>query len=202
MESCQAYKPWHNKNTHQTYLRYTQGKCLHYYFYFIDKTLGLCYLRVPTWCPFRLQFYYNGHSWLASKLTKHGIEYSLIENGFVFIEDYTAGIKRLKKASQSVEAKGHSYKGFNFFNKKDLEILQTIARGEFNINGFQNKNLRKHLVQKTSGQVSRILKRLHLHGLIKKVRDTYKYYPTRLGRRVIATGIKLKELYIIPQLCY
>ena len=115
---------------------------------------------------------------------------------------HTAGIKRLKKASQSVEAKGHSYKGFNFFNKEDLEILQTIARGEFNINGFQNKNLRKHLVQKTSGQVSRILKRLHLHGLIKKVRDTYKYYPTRLGRRVIATGIKLKELYIIPQLCY
>jgi hypothetical protein len=28
MESCQAYKPWHDKNTHQTYLRYTQGKCL------------------------------------------------------------------------------------------------------------------------------------------------------------------------------
>lgn len=391
MESCQAYKPWHNKKTHQTYLRYTQGKCLHYYFYFIDKTLGLCYLRVPTWCPFRLQFYYNGHSWLASKLTKHGIGYSLIDNGFVFIEDFdtaqeladgfrvktlhhiidsyaklfcpvyeqfnlsyhwsimqteyatdivfkkqsdleaiynnlvrtaihtvkpeniatflgrklhdlyqgdmgnnfniriegsrikhhmgsaaikmydkhglilrietttndisffkhyreveqrdgsitrkyahmrkniyslydlqkllcnanhrylefissiedrTAGIKRLKKASQSVEAKGHSYKGFNFFNEEDMEILQTIARGEFNINGFQNKNLRKHLVQKTSSQVSRILKRLHLHGLIKKIRDTYKYYPTKLGRIVIATGLKLKEFFIIPQLCY
>jgi len=93
MESCQAYKPWHDKNTHQTYLRYTQSKCLHYYFYFIDKTLGLCYLRVPTWCPFRLQFYYNNHSWLASKLTKHGIGYSLIENGFVFIEDFTAAQK-------------------------------------------------------------------------------------------------------------
>jgi DNA-binding MarR family transcriptional regulator len=214
MESCQAYKPWHDKNTHQTYLRYTQGKCLHYYFYFIDKILGLCYLRVPTWCPFRLQFYYNGHSWLASELTKHGIGYSLIENGFVFIEDRTAGIKRLKKASHSIEANGHSYKGFNFFYEadvksrrdnvslRDLEILRSIARGEFNINGFQNKNLRKHLVQKTSSQVSRILKRLHLHGLIKKVRDTYKYYPTKLGRSVIATGLKLKELYIIPQLCY
>ena len=31
-----------------------RGKCLHYYFYFIDPQLGLCYLRVPTWCPFRL----------------------------------------------------------------------------------------------------------------------------------------------------
>jgi len=118
------------------------------------------------------------------------------------IIDRTAGIKRLKKASQSVEANGHSYKGFNLFHEEDLEILQTIARGEFNINGFQNKNLRKHLVQKTSSQVSRILKRLHLHGLIKKVRDTYKYYPTKLGRSLIATGLKLKELYIVPQLCY
>ena len=33
-------------------------------FYFIDETLGSIYLRVPTWCPFRLQSYYNGHiSW-------------------------------------------------------------------------------------------------------------------------------------------
>lgn len=49
-------------------------------------------------------------------------------------------------------------------------------------------------MQKTSSQVSRILKRLHLHGLIKKARDTYRYYPTRLGLSVIATGLKLKEL--------
>ncbi|ODS32526.1 MAG: hypothetical protein SCARUB_02326 [Candidatus Scalindua rubra] len=56
------------------------------------------------------------------------------------------------------------------------------------INGFQNKNIRQHLVQKTSSQVSRILKRLRLHGLIKNIRDTYKYYPTKLGRIVIATG--------------
>ena len=37
---------------------------------FIDKELGLCYLRVPTWAPFRLQFYMNGHNLLASKLQK------------------------------------------------------------------------------------------------------------------------------------
>ena len=29
--------------------------CLFYYFYFIDKDFGLCYLRVPTWDPFRLR---------------------------------------------------------------------------------------------------------------------------------------------------
>ncbi|MCF2941933.1 MarR family transcriptional regulator, partial [Paenibacillus alkaliterrae] len=63
------------------------SKCLHYYFYFIDPDFGLCYLRVPTWCPFRLQFYMNGHNWLASRLTKQGIEYRMRDNAFLHIGD-------------------------------------------------------------------------------------------------------------------
>ena len=63
MESCDAYKPWHDKETHKTFIRPDSGKCLHYYFYFMDVALGLIYLRVPTYCPFRLQFYCNGHRW-------------------------------------------------------------------------------------------------------------------------------------------
>ena len=68
MEACDAYKPWHDKQTHKTFLLPDSGKCLHYYFYFMDAELGLVYLRVPTWSPFRLQFYCNGHSWLARRL--------------------------------------------------------------------------------------------------------------------------------------
>ena len=48
LEPCTAYKPWHDKNTHNTFLKYDTSKGLHYYFYFIHKTLGLCYVRVPT----------------------------------------------------------------------------------------------------------------------------------------------------------
>jgi hypothetical protein len=88
MEPCSAYEPWHNKQTHRTYLRSTSGKCLHYYFYFIDAELGLCYLRVPTWCPFRLQFYCNGHSWLARQLTAAGLEYAMADNAFIRIDDF------------------------------------------------------------------------------------------------------------------
>lgn len=62
MECCNTYKPWHDKTTGKTFLKFDQRKCLHYYFYFIDRELGLCYLRVPTWPPFRLQFYMNGHN--------------------------------------------------------------------------------------------------------------------------------------------
>jgi hypothetical protein len=90
MEACDAYEPWHNKLNHKTYLRATPGKCLHYYFYFLDEELGLIYLRVPTWCPFRLQFYCNGHSWLARKLTSRGIGYTMADNAFIRIDDWEA----------------------------------------------------------------------------------------------------------------
>jgi len=51
MEPCGSYKPWHDKKTHKTYLKPADGKCLHYYVYFIDPDLGLCYVRVPTSLP-------------------------------------------------------------------------------------------------------------------------------------------------------
>ena len=80
MEACDTYKPWHDKHTHRTFLRPDTGKCLHYYFYFIDAELGLIYLRVPTWCPFRLQFYCNGHSWEARRQGDFGHRHSRLDD--------------------------------------------------------------------------------------------------------------------------
>src|SRR3954469_14533903 len=88
MEACDAYQPWHDKPTHKTYLRPDSGKCLHSYFYFMDALFGLIDLRVPTWCPFRLQFYCNGHNWLARQLATEGIGYSMADNAFVRIDDW------------------------------------------------------------------------------------------------------------------
>jgi hypothetical protein len=88
MEACGAYKPWHDKTTHKTFVRPDSGKCLHYYFYFIDAELGLIYVRVPTWAPFRLQIYCNGHSWLARQLTVEGIGFTAEDNAFLRIDDW------------------------------------------------------------------------------------------------------------------
>ena len=87
VESCTAFKPWHDKTTHKTSLKPVPGKCLHYYFYFILPDLGLCYLRVPTWAPFRLQSYFNAHNELARKLDKKNIGYTMLGNAFVAIDD-------------------------------------------------------------------------------------------------------------------
>jgi len=88
MEGCDTYKPWHDKQTHRTYLRPDSTKCLHYYFYFMDAELGLIHLRVPTWAPFRLQFYCNGHSRLARQLTAEGISFTAADNAFTRIADW------------------------------------------------------------------------------------------------------------------
>jgi hypothetical protein len=88
MEACDAYRPWHDKTTHQTFIRPDSGKCLHYYFYFMDAAFGLIYLRVPTYCPFRLQFYCNGHNWLGRQLTAAGIGHAMLDNAFARIDDW------------------------------------------------------------------------------------------------------------------
>src|ERR1700674_5573536 len=87
MEACPSYKPWHDKSSGKTYLRPETGKCLHYYFYFIDDELGLCYLRVPTWAPFGLQFYCNGHGAVARALKREGIGFVQADNAFLRIAD-------------------------------------------------------------------------------------------------------------------
>jgi hypothetical protein len=61
--------------------------------------------------------------------------------------------------TQTVIEQDRSYKGSNFFAPEDEALLETLARGEFGIRGFQNKHLRRQLPDKTSGQISRTLKR-------------------------------------------
>jgi len=87
MEPCAAFTPWHDKATGKTTLRYKDGKCLHYYFYVLDKEFGLCYLRVPTWAPFRVQCYGNGHNWLAGQLRQAGIAAEPLDNTFGTLGD-------------------------------------------------------------------------------------------------------------------
>jgi len=391
MESCPAYRPWHDKPTGKTYVKAASGKCLHYYFYFIDEDLGLCYLRVPSWAPFRLQFYFNGHNWLASQLKRIGIGFELQDNAFLQIDDFEianqladqlnieqlhakldsfaqqycpvvhelnlrhnwsimqaeyatdlvfkrqstlqafypllletliqavkpvdiatflgrklhgnyqgemgnrfnvrwlgsrirhqmgpvvikmydkfnivlriettvnqvsffkqyrqvnhrdgstsmrwapmkktiyslpplqetllaanqrylkfiseintpeVGVEKLHCLSETKEINHHRHKGFNLFSQEDASLFRTLLRGEFFISGFTNKALRQLLPHKNSGQITRLLKRLRVHGLIKRVGRTYKYYLTEFGRQVVVMALKLREMILIPELAH
>lgn len=48
-------------------------KCLHIYYYFMDRDFGLIHVMVQTWFPMRMQVFVNGHHWLANKMSAHGI---------------------------------------------------------------------------------------------------------------------------------
>ena len=61
-----------------------------------------------------------------------------------------------------------------------------------NIQGLRNSDLRQQLPLNT-GQVSRLLKRLRVHGLIKSIGRTYKYYLTALGRRALLAGLQVRQ---------
>ena len=52
----------------------------------------------------------------------------------------------------------------------------------------------------SSGFGGSVLKRLRTHGLIKKVGHRYKYYLSKLGRRVVATTLVLREALMTPSL--
>lgn len=391
METCSTYKPWYNKITNKTYLKSNQSKCLHYYFYFNDPDLGLGYVRVPTWCPFQLQIYFNGHNLLANKLKTKNIGFHMIDNAFDHIEDFeeaqklsnalnmnklmkkfswfseiycpvhkefdqsyhwsimqheyatdiifkqqsdlkpiyeeliataihtvkpaniatflsqklhsnyegemgnnynvrlegsrvkhsmgpvsikmydkynkilriettvndvsffkhyrtvehrdgttsqqqasvkknifslmvlaaillaantrylafisaiednTVAKKKLYKITTAKKENNRNYKGFNFFEKSDQNLLLYLTSGEFNISGFRSKDLKKRFKNYSSFQISRVLKRLRVLKLIKKIGKTYKYYITALGNEAIITAMKLKNTVIIPQLNY
>jgi hypothetical protein len=392
MEACSSYRPWHDKVTGKTYLKPDSSKCRTYYFYFVDEQLGLCYLRVPTWCPFRLQFYCNGHNWLANKLKECGVAYEMLDNAFLQIADYVAanqlanefeveilhqrldefahqygpvvtelnihyhwsimqteyatdlifknretlqafyppllealthavkpadiatflgrklngnyqgemgnrfnqrwlgtrikhqmgplsikmydkfrfilriettvnnvsffqhyrkvqhrdgstttrwapmkktihslpalcvllsaanqrylkflssiatphgGVEKLHQLAETKTENQHRHKGFNLFSEEDTCLFRSLLQGEFFISGFTNKQLRsQYLSNKSASQVTRLLKRLRVHGVIKKVGRRYKYYLTDFGRETTSMALKLREMVVIPQLAF
>lgn len=55
--------------------------------------------------------------------------------------------------------------------------------------GMQGKNIRRHLLEITLSAMTRIFKRLKVHGLIEKILGSYKYLITALGKEIIAAEL-------------
>ena len=118
------------------------------------------------------------------------------------LEAPTAATKSLDKISKPEHDGARTYKGFNFFSYDDRDLLLALVRGEHVITGFRHLDIQRQLPHLSSGQISRHIKRLRVHGLIKRVGHRYKYYVTELGRRAVITGLKLRELFVLPQLAH
>ena len=115
-------------------------------------------------------------------------------------DDHSGGAGKLEKISQPIKENGRSYKGLNFFEARDLHVLEVLGRGEFCAFGMQNKDVRRHLNGVSSAAMSRVFKRLSLHGLICRQKGSLKYFLTELGKSVIVAGLYVRNQVIIPAL--
>lgn len=100
------------------------------------------------------------------------------------------------KVCERTEWKGRSVRALNLLAADDLRLLRTVARGEFVLNGFRNRDVRAALfgpeaddeaeAKRQSAAVTRQLRLLRAHGVIQKVPKTHRYQVTPKGRELIA----------------
>jgi hypothetical protein len=89
-------------------------------------------------------------------------------------------------------------------NSEDFQLLKSISRGEFKISGFRNKNLQELLFKgsaadapekrRRSSKVSRLIRILRAHHLIKKIPSTYRYTLTTRGTQILNTLFSMDQL--------
>jgi hypothetical protein len=149
--------------------------------------------------------------WAPMKKTIHSLP-ALRETLFAANERYLkfisciampeVGVEKLHQLAETKTENHHRHKGFNLFSEEDTCLFRTLLQGEFFISGFTNKQLRTLLSDKSASQVTRLLKRLRVHGVIKKVGKRYKYYLTDFGRQAAGMALKLREMVVIPELAF
>jgi hypothetical protein len=82
VEPCQSFDIQKDKKAKQLKLVGRWRKCLHLYFYWLDREYGLMHLRLQTWAPFTIQVCINGREWLARHRGRERIGYQKHDNCF------------------------------------------------------------------------------------------------------------------------
>jgi hypothetical protein len=85
VEPCSSFKMVPGKGRPR--LVSARRKCLSYYFYFLDREMGLIHVRIQSWFPLTIQVCVNGHEILARELDRHGIAYRKEDNACSWIAD-------------------------------------------------------------------------------------------------------------------
>jgi hypothetical protein len=109
----------------------------------------------------------------------------------------------LSTVLQPTDLNGRRVRPLHPWSAPDIEVLRAVGHGEFLTNGFQNRDLVAILYpavaddpqerRRASGRISRLLRILRAHGLIRRVEHSYRYLVTNRGRQVIAAVIATSE---------
>jgi len=111
------------------------------------------------------------------------------------VEDTTPCSLLLDSVALPVVDGGRRFRALHVGSPDDVALLETVARGEFAISGFRNRDLRGLLYgspkseadeRRLSGKVSRQLRLLRAHGIIRKIPKTHRYQLTDRGHLLAA----------------
>lgn len=132
-------------------------------------------------------------------LAKH-VNHRLIDRLGPILET-TYSLKNLDDVCLPVRHNDRSVRGFSYYNTADREVIHTLANPANDIHGFSRKKLLVRMPHLTPYQASYAIKRLHVHGLIKKISNSRRYFITKEGRRVLSTMMILTKELILPTMC-
>ena len=126
-----------------------------------------------------------------AELSKKAAERYL--DAYAAIDDSTTLEQLLAKSHKPTTWRGRRVRALRLFND-DRPLLAAIARGEFTITGFRNRDLQRLLfsspprtcqeARRRSAWVTRQLRLLRAHGLITKISGTHRYQLTDAGRKI------------------
>jgi hypothetical protein len=113
---------------------------------------------------------------------------------------------------QRTRWKGRTVRALQPLKAEDSQLLAAISRGEFLISGFRNADLRPLLfgtakmsrdeARRQSTKVTRLIRMLRAHGLIRKIPKTHRYRLTTKAHAAIAglTAAQLATIQTLTQL--
>lgn len=91
--------------------------------------------------------------------------------------------------------RGKRIRALRPWSQEDTRLFLAVTRGEFAVNGFRNRDLQNILYdgraessqekRRRSARVTRLLRMLRAHGLVKKVTSTHRYVLTSSGSDIL-----------------
>lgn len=130
-------------------------------------------------------------------------------NALAAVDDSTTLEELTGSVERRVRWKGKSVRALHPFEPADHELLQAINRGEFAIGGFRNRDLQALLYsrpardkseqRRRSAALTRQLRMLRAHGLIRKRPRSHRYDVSPHGRQIL-NAILLAHKITVQQL--
>jgi hypothetical protein len=108
----------------------------------------------------------------------------------------------LDPLSRRITQKGRPYRALRPVSPEEASVFAVVMDGRYHLKGFTNAHLRQALLphekdaqqrRRQSGRITRILRLLRAHGLVRKVSHTRSYRVTDRGQIAMTAVLRLRE---------